>query len=116
VDSISSKQVKNNKSILKDKESVFEMTGAKAFLMEKGLDFYTQIGLRPTIQVTGFKAGYISEGYANIVPATAEVRLNFRIVTSQKSKDVIKAFETFSSSSSPIIINASFMTSPQFRF
>lgn len=56
-------------------------------------DFYTQTGLNPTIQITGFKSGYIDQGFANIVPATAEVHLNFRIVTSQNAAEILKLFE-----------------------
>ena len=58
-------------------------------------DFYSQTGLRPTLQITGIKAGYIGNGYANIVPATAEARINFRLVASQNPNEVIKAFTNF---------------------
>ncbi len=95
VDKITSEQIKNNKKLLKSEKEVFENTGVKTLMTETGLDFYTQTGLRPTLQVTGVKAGYIGEGYANIVPAKAEARINFRVVTSQIPIDVYKAFEKF---------------------
>ena len=83
-----------------DKISKKELDNCKVLsLKAKGLmkakDFFINTGLKPTIQITGLKSGYIDEGYANIVPATAEVRLNFRIVASQKAKTIAKVFENF---------------------
>lgn len=89
VDPINDSQIANNKSIEIDLENL----GIKQQLGT--YDFYTQTGLTPTIQITGFKSGYIDGGFANIVPATAEVRLNFRIVASQKPEDVLKLFEEY---------------------
>ena len=58
-------------------------------------------GLRPTIQVTGIKAGYIDNGYANIVPAEAEARMNFRIVTSQNARSVYSDFQKYAAKNTP---------------
>jgi acetylornithine deacetylase/succinyl-diaminopimelate desuccinylase-like protein len=57
--------------------------GVKQFLIANNTDFYTQTGLYPTLQITGVAAGYTGEGFANIVPATAEARLNLRTVVGQ---------------------------------
>lgn len=99
-DPISGFQRRNNRAI-STKGEVLKIVGTKVLLPEKGMDFYSQTGLRPTIQVTGFKAGYIGEGYANIVPCTAEARINFRVVKSQKPADVLKAFREFVKKNTP---------------
>ncbi len=101
VDIITKKQVRNNRKLLENPQEIYKLTGVKALKTEKGIDFYTQTGLRPTIQITGFKAGYIGDGYSNIVPAVAEARINFRIVTSQNPKDVLKTFEKFVKKNTP---------------
>lgn len=104
-DAISPKQLKNNKN-LTDGGSIRELAGVDTLITEKGHDFYTQTGLRPTIQITGINTGYIETGYANIVPAKAEARLNFRIVASQKPEQVAKDFEKFVRKNTPKYVKA----------
>ena len=95
VDKISEQEIANNKSVTTDLDTI----GVKKQIGE--YDFYTQTGLTPTIQVTGFKSGYIDSGFANIVPASAEVRLNFRIVSSQKPQEILSLFEKYVSEKTP---------------
>ncbi len=78
---------KNNASI-QSPATIMKTAGVKAITPETGHDFFTQVGLRPTIQVTGIKTGYIHEGYANIVPAQAEARINVRVVGKQNPEKV----------------------------
>lgn len=68
---------------------------SKKTLCESGLDFYTQTGMRPTIQITGLSSGYCKDGYANIVPSSACAKLNIRIVPSQNANEMAKAVQTF---------------------
>lgn len=63
--------------------------------LEKGTDFYNQTGCLPTIQVTGINTGYTAQGFANIIPANAEARLNIRIVAGQNANEMIKSIEDF---------------------
>ena len=101
VDKITADQQKSNKKLVKNIKEILGNTGLKTLTMEQDMDFYSQTGLRPTIQVTGIKSGYIDEGYANIVPATAEARINFRFVTSQNPEKAFKAFEKFVKANTP---------------
>jgi acetylornithine deacetylase/succinyl-diaminopimelate desuccinylase-like protein len=107
VDKPSAGQLANNQYLVKTGVDTAKLLGVKQLLTEKNLDFFTQTGLRPTIQATGIKSGYIDSGYANIVPATAEVRLNFRTVPSQKAKDVARAFEKFVAKRTPKYVDYS---------
>jgi len=68
-----------------------DSTGVKRLTLLNGENFYLKTGLLPTIQVTGFKSGYTSEGFSNIIPAEAEVRLNVRIPYTLKAEDVKKS-------------------------
>lgn len=100
VDAIMSEQKKANKKIASKKE-ICEIGGFKDLVMEKGMDFFSQTGLRPTLQISGIKTGYTGEGFANIVPATAEFRINGRMVASQDSKKVAEKLKKFLEKSVP---------------
>ena len=100
-DKVTLEQLKGNKKLLNGDDEIKSLAGVKTLLTEKGIDFYTQTGLRPTVQVTGLKSGYIGDGYSNIVPAIAEAKINFRVVTSQKPLDIYKAFERFVKKETP---------------
>jgi acetylornithine deacetylase/succinyl-diaminopimelate desuccinylase-like protein len=72
VDPITPEQLSSNSQ--KDSSHLLNNISSESLLCEPTYDFFTQTGLRPTIQVTGIKSGYIDPGYANIVPANAEAR------------------------------------------
>jgi len=95
LDKVTKEELANNKQLEKETKSLTKLAGVNQLLKEKGYDFYTGTGLRPTIQVSGLKSGYIDTGYSNIVPGTAEVRLNIRIAPSQKSAVIMKALQKF---------------------
>ena len=61
----------------------------------ESFDFFTQTGLLPTIEITGIKTGYIGEGFSNIIPHTAEAKLNFRVAPGQDVKYIAKEFKNF---------------------
>lgn len=94
VATISTQTKKQNKGISLEKE-ILDLLGVSVLLCEPNHDFYTQVGLRPTIQITGIKTGYIDEGFSNIVPCTAEARLNIRLVANQDPKKVLKYIKEF---------------------
>ncbi len=101
VDKASPSQLSNNRYLAETGVDAARLMGVNTLLTEPGLDFFSQTGLRPTIQISGLKAGYIDTGYANIVPAIAEARLNFRIVPSQKAASVAREFEKFVARNTP---------------
>lgn len=78
-----------------DRERQFELTGAKEIFTEQGLDFYTQTGLRPAIEITTVSSGYLGDGYRNAIPSVSEAKLNIRIVPHQRIEDVIAKFKAF---------------------
>ncbi len=92
VDAIDAATVANNKTLPFDQAEYEKITGCKTLLMELGMNFYSQTGLRPTIQATTLVSGYLGDGYRNGIPATASVKLNFRLV---KSQDPLKVAELF---------------------
>ena len=103
VDEITKSQIENNKKLVNVRQ-VMKLTRVKSLTTE-GYDFLTQTGLRPTLQTSGIKGGYTQEGFANIVPSSAYVNINFRIVASQKTKDVLEVFTKFVEKNTPVYVD-----------
>lgn len=78
----------NNESIPFDMGDFEEMTGISQLQTEAGYDFYTQTGLRPTVTASGIEAGYMGNGYSNIVVGTAACKINIRIVEGQDPETI----------------------------
>ncbi|GAB4162405.1 MAG: dipeptidase [Candidatus Dojkabacteria bacterium] len=106
VDEVSADELENNKSIPFSMEEITRITGVKTLKKEEEYDFYTQTGLRPSLTVTGFKAGYTDEGYSNIVTANAFCKVNVRLVNSQDPKIVAQHIESFIKKETPDYIDA----------
>ncbi len=101
VDEITPEEIENNKKLMEIAGNPIKEAGFKKLRLAKGDNFYTATGLYPTIQATGIKSGYIGQGFANIVPAQAEARFNFRLVSSQKSHQVYQRFVEFVKENTP---------------
>lgn len=70
-------------------------TGAKTLKTEKGVDFYTQGGQRPSIEVTGIQAGYTGDGYRNSIPRKAMAKINMRLVKNQNPEKIQDIFNEY---------------------
>ncbi|MDQ3099666.1 MAG: M20/M25/M40 family metallo-hydrolase [bacterium] len=88
-------QIENPEIIPFDQKEYQRITGAKAVLKEPEFDPYTQVGLRPSIQVTGLQSGYIGEGYKNGIHAKAILKINFRLVRNQNSAKIAEEFRDY---------------------
>lgn len=68
--------------------------GTTAEVGERGYTALERLWFRPTIEVTGMWSGYTAaDGFANIIPGMAHVRLNCRLVLNQDGKEIIKLIE-----------------------
>lgn len=76
-----------------DYERFTQITGVQTMLKDKEFDLFTQIWLRPTIQVTGMYGWHLGEWYKNAIPNIATAQLNFRLVKHQSTQKVLSAFE-----------------------
>ncbi len=101
VDEITDDILENNKNISFSYEEYVKNTGAKKVLTEPGYDFYTQTGLRPSVQISGISGGYEGEGFKNIIPHMAVCKVNFRLVKSQNPQKIAKLFEGYIKSAVP---------------
>ncbi|HRP36666.1 MAG TPA: M20/M25/M40 family metallo-hydrolase [Candidatus Dojkabacteria bacterium] len=72
-----------------------DLTGTKAVLLENGHNFYSQTGLRPTVEVTGLESGYTGSGYRNSIPSQTVIKFNFRLVPCQNPEEILEKFKMF---------------------
>ncbi len=82
-----------NKRLKFDSQKLMQDTGVKILLKDKDLDVYTQIGLRPTVQITGINWWYVWSWFKDSIPNTSSVKINFRIVRNQNINKIINSFE-----------------------
>jgi len=115
VDQISQEISKNNQNVPFDFQEYQKMTCTKALLTEPEYDFCTQVGLRPTVQITGLESGYNGEGYRNSLPPKATVKLNFRLVKSQKIEEVIGGVKKFIKENLPDYVDYEIKVGNQFE-
>jgi acetylornithine deacetylase/succinyl-diaminopimelate desuccinylase-like protein len=70
--------------------------GGVAYLEgEAGYSPLERIGVRPTAEVVGLHGGYGGPGIKTIVPATADLKVAFRLVPDQRPGDVAAAFRSW---------------------
>lgn len=76
-------------------EEIYELTGTPFLVGELGYNYLRRTGFRPTLQISGIKAGFVEDGYKNIIPATAEVKLNIRLVEGQNESKIGRLLEDY---------------------
>jgi acetylornithine deacetylase/succinyl-diaminopimelate desuccinylase-like protein len=69
--------------------------GARRLEGEAGWSTLARIGYRPTAEVVGLHGGYGGDGIKTIVPATANLKLTFRLVADQRPDEVEAAFRSW---------------------
>lgn len=82
-----------NKRLKFDSDKVMQDTWIKALLRDKDTDIYTQIWLKPTVQITGINWWYVWKWFQDSIPNSATVKINFRIVRNQNISKIINSFE-----------------------
>jgi acetylornithine deacetylase/succinyl-diaminopimelate desuccinylase-like protein len=79
-----------------DEASFRAAAGGVAFLEgEDGYSPLERVGIRPTAEVVGLHSGYGGPGIKTIVPATAELKVAFRLVPDQQPAEVDAAFRAW---------------------
>lgn len=84
-----------------DERKYLESIGSLKAVGEKGYSTQERVGLRPTIEVSGLKAGYADGGFKNIIPSHATANLNLRFVKGQGWKQVREKVREYFESSVP---------------
>ncbi|PRY46877.1 M20/M25/M40 family metallo-hydrolase [Umezawaea tangerina] len=75
--------------------------GARAGTGEAGWSTLERVWVRPTAEVNGIQGGYTGPGLKTIVPASASVKLSFRLVPDQQPAKVMAALREFVAANTP---------------
>jgi acetylornithine deacetylase/succinyl-diaminopimelate desuccinylase-like protein len=75
--------------------------GVRRLEGECGFSTLERLWVRPTCDVTGILSGYGGDGVKTIVPATARVKVTFRLVADQDPEAVAEAFEAWAPAQFP---------------
>lgn len=85
-----------------------KLTGTKASILEDGYNIYSQVGLRPTMEVTGLESGYTGVGYRNSIPSQTVIKFNFRLVPDQDPDEVLEKFKNYARNTLPRYVDFEF--------
>lgn len=66
--------------------------GLKELNMD-GETYFRKVSVEPTFNINGFSSGYTGNGKKSIIPSTATVRLDIRVVADQGPEDVFRKVE-----------------------
>jgi acetylornithine deacetylase/succinyl-diaminopimelate desuccinylase-like protein len=75
-----------------DAEALMDEQGIEAFDRGPGEQFFEKIMFYPTLNIAGISGGYQGEGFKTIVPATAQAKIDMRLVADQDPDDVWEKF------------------------
>src|SRR5699024_5041687 len=70
-----------------NQDGIRKQIGLESFEMPKD-DYYKKLMYEPTMTINGFNSGYGGEGSKTIIPATATVKLDCRLVAKQDPEEV----------------------------
>ena len=74
VDPIEGELKENNESLPFNESEYMRVEGVNYLTKISGVDVVSQVGLLPTIQITGLNSGYVGEGYRNSVPSVTTAK------------------------------------------
>lgn len=110
------------KAMADEKDKYFDLdkfkkdTWVKAMVKEREFSFYSQLGFRPTIQVTNIESWQGSKNGKNTIAHEVTAHINFRLVNNQNPEKIARAFEWWVESNIPqyvdYIFNAKDFFSP----
>lgn len=83
------------KEMDKHKKQALRKTGIRQFFLDKDDSFCGKVGFQSMVTVSGLQSGYTGAGYSNIVPNTAEARVNFRLAAWQSPEKALEQFQSF---------------------
>ncbi|MFD1037471.1 M20/M25/M40 family metallo-hydrolase [Virgibacillus byunsanensis] len=74
-----------------DADQLGEQIGYKDFDMTRE-EYYRKLTLEPTLNIAGFHSGYGGEGSKTIIPSTAMLKIDMRLVVDQDPDDILDKF------------------------
>jgi acetylornithine deacetylase/succinyl-diaminopimelate desuccinylase-like protein len=66
-----------------------------------GETYYRRLSMEPTFNISGLVSGYIGEGQKTIIPSTATVKLDIRLVADQDPEEIYLKIKEFANANAP---------------
>lgn len=85
------KEIELIRSLPFDEKIIAEQIGYDAFTMDAE-QYYRKLTLEPTFNIAGFSSGYSGEGSKTIIPASATLKMDMRLVVDQDPEDIYEKF------------------------
>lgn len=76
-------------------QRIKEILGCRKVFLQPNVDYYTQLGLYPSLEVTGVSSGYTNEGFSNIIPHSAIAKINVRTAPNQDPEKIFAAVKNW---------------------
>jgi acetylornithine deacetylase/succinyl-diaminopimelate desuccinylase-like protein len=76
-------------------EQIMKDAATRASFGESSYTLYERIGVRPALEITGIQGGYQGPGGKAIIPSSALVKINVRLVSGQDPNDVDRQFRAY---------------------
>jgi acetylornithine deacetylase/succinyl-diaminopimelate desuccinylase-like protein len=76
-----------------DKQGALATVGLDELPPPRDLGYFERLMTTPTLNIAGFASGYGGEGSKTIIPATAMVKMDMRLVPDQRADDIFAKFQ-----------------------
>lgn len=76
-----------------DRASVAKGLGLKTSQIPGGSEFYAKLMVEPTLNIAGIYGGYTGKGSKTVIPASASVKMDMRLVRDQDPQDIFRKLE-----------------------
>lgn len=80
------------RSIPLNRKKIADELGLDEKRLPKAEEFYERLMFRPTLNICGFSSGYTGRGMKTVLPSTATVKMDMRLVSSQDPDDIFAKF------------------------
>lgn len=110
VEEIPFNTILSNKKIEFETDKIQKELWMENIFKEKNLDYISQIGLRPTVQITSIRSWYNDKITRLTIPNKAIANISFKTVKKQNSEKIIKSFEQWIHSNLPSYVDFEIQT------
>jgi acetylornithine deacetylase/succinyl-diaminopimelate desuccinylase-like protein len=80
-------------SIPLDRRAALATVGRDELPVPTGLGYFERLMTTPTLNIAGFTSGYGGPGTKTVIPATATVKMDMRLVPGQSADDIFAKFQ-----------------------
>lgn len=85
-------ELQHIRSLPFDADKTAKVVGLTSLDMS-GEDYYQNIGMKPTFNISGFGSGYTGEGSKTIIPSQAKLKIDMRLAADQDPNKIFEAIQ-----------------------